>query len=97
MTSNYQPALPEVQIRTQQAVQDIKVLRLKGEDWLIVSDISGFLTFVKVDPGNQAQATIGAFNDTKGGSPNISKIFLADEGTLYAIGETGLARRWNFI
>ena len=69
---------------------------LKEEHWLLVGDILGKITFVKVDPANPLQASIGAFNDNKAHKTKIVLMFMGENNTLYAMSETGLLRRWTF-
>lgn len=51
-TENYSLVLPEAQINSKAQVNVIKVLRLQGEDWMLVGDSKGYITSLKVDPSN---------------------------------------------
>lgn len=95
-TTDYQLALPEAVINSQATVTYIEILRMSGEDWMLVGDSKGLITAVKADPSNQAQVTFGAFNDRHAQNLRVILMFIADEGkTLYALGEWGILRRWS--
>lgn len=67
---------------------------MNSEHWLLVADVAGRITTLKVDPANPIQATFGAFNDSKTQQTRIVLMFV--QGTIiFALSESGLLRKWN--
>lgn len=49
---------------------------MNSEHWLLVADVAGRITTLKVDPANPIQATFGAFNDSKTQQTRIVLMFV---------------------
>ena len=63
-------------MRTGGAVTSIQPFSMNSEHWLLVADVAGRITTLKVDPANPIQATFGAFNDSKTQQTRIVLMFV---------------------
>jgi len=61
---------------------------------ILAGDSNGMITVSKIDGGQVTKSSFGAFKDNKNNLLRVLNIFQIDENSIYALGESGLIRKW---